>query len=81
MLRAGEVLQYVITEYYNKNKSSRRRATPTEMVDDKTTDAAYDAWRYIELLVEVTHSVIEPFNFQRKILCKEARLGDCETDN
>jgi DNA polymerase elongation subunit (family B) len=65
MLRAGEILQYVITDYYNNNKSSSKRATPVEMVDDKTTGAAYDAQRYIELLVEVAHSVTEPFNFLR----------------
>ena len=64
MLRAGEVLQYVITDYYSNNKSSSKRATPIEMVDDKSTPgAAYDARRYIELLVGVAHSVTEPFNF------------------
>ena len=64
MLRAGEVLQYVITDYYSNNKSSGKRATPIEMVDDKSTPgAAYDARRYIELLVGVAHSVTEPFNF------------------
>jgi DNA polymerase, archaea type len=64
MLRAGEVLQYVITDYYNNNKSSGKRATPIEMVDDKSTPgAAYDARQYIELLVGVAYSVTEPFNF------------------
>jgi DNA polymerase elongation subunit (family B) len=65
MLRAGEVLQYVITDYYSNNKSSSKRATPIEMVDDKSSGAAYDARRYMELLVEVAHSVTEPFNFPR----------------
>jgi DNA polymerase-2 len=67
MLRAGEILQYVITDYYNNNKSSSKRATPFELVDNKTNPgAAYDVQRYIELLLEVAHSVTEPFNFQRK---------------
>jgi DNA polymerase, archaea type len=67
MLRAGEILQYIITDYYNNNKSSSKRAAPFELVDTKTTpSSAYDVQRYIELLVEVAHSVIEPFNFNRK---------------
>jgi DNA polymerase-2 len=72
ILRAGEILQYVITDYYNNNKSSNKRAAPFELVDNKTTTHgdAYDAQRYIELLVQVAHSVIEPFNFQEKNLCK-----------
>src|SRR3712207_9576345 len=40
-LRAGEILQYIITDYYNnKNKSSNKRATPFELVDNKTTTTA-----------------------------------------
>ncbi|HEU4448159.1 MAG TPA: DNA polymerase domain-containing protein [Nitrososphaeraceae archaeon] len=71
VLRAGEILQYIITDYYNNNKSSSKRVTPFELVDNKTTpSAAYDVQRYIELLVEVAHSVTEPFNFQGKNLCK-----------
>ena len=72
MLRAGEMLQYIITDYYNNNKSSSKRAAPFELVDTKTTPGvAYDVQRYIELLVEVAHSVIEPFNFNRKnFTCK-----------
>ncbi|MDQ3909362.1 MAG: hypothetical protein M3232_03030 [Thermoproteota archaeon] len=73
ILRAGEILQYVITDYYNNNKSSNKRAAaPFELVDNKTTTYgdAYDAQRYIELLVQVAHSVIEPFNFQEKNPCK-----------
>jgi DNA polymerase-2 len=71
ILRAGEILQYVITDYYNNNKSSSKRATPFELVDNKTTPgAAYDAQRYIELLVEVAHSVTESFNLHGKNLGK-----------
>jgi DNA polymerase-2 len=70
-LRAGEILQYIITDYYNNSKSSSKRATPFELVDNKTTPGAvYDAQRYIELLVEVAHSVTEPFNFHGKNLWK-----------
>lgn len=75
MLRAGEILQYVITDYYNNNKSSNKRATPFELVDNKTTPgAAYDAQRYIELLVEVAHSVTEPFNFHWKPSVESRRV-------
>ncbi|MDQ3853108.1 MAG: hypothetical protein M3299_09770, partial [Thermoproteota archaeon] len=83
-LRAGEILQYVITNYYNNNKSSNKRATPFELIDNKTTTsgADYDAQRYIELLVEVAHSVTEPFNFHGINFCaKQAPLGDYRTDN
>jgi DNA polymerase elongation subunit (family B) len=62
ILRAGEVLEYVITNYYNNNKSFSKRATPIEMVDDKTTSSTvYDARRYVELLVEVAQSITTPF--------------------
>ena len=61
-LRAGEVLEYVITNYYNNNKSFSKRATPIEMVDNKTTSGTvYDARRYVELLVEVAQSITTPF--------------------
>ena len=62
ILRAGEVLEYVITNYYNNNKSFSKRATPIEMVDNKTTSGTvYDARRYVELLVEVAQSITTPF--------------------
>ncbi len=74
ILRAGEIVQYVITNYYNNNKSSSKRATPFDLVDNKTTSgAAYDIPRYIELLVEVAHSVIEPFNFHGKNFAESRR--------
>ena len=56
-MRAGQVLQYVITDYYRKN--NRKRTLPVELIDSKTT---YDARRYIELLVAVCNSVTEPFD-------------------
>jgi DNA polymerase-2 len=69
LLRAGEVLQYVITDYYSNNKRSSKRATPIEMIDDKT-GAAYDVRRYIELLAEEARSVTEPFNFHKRIVAE-----------
>jgi DNA polymerase I len=76
LLRAGEVLQYVITDYYNNNKRSSKRATPIEMIDNKT--GTYDVRRYIELLAEAARSVTEPFNFQEKIITKTS--SDCRID-
>ncbi len=55
-MRAGQVLQYVITDYYRKN--SRKRSVPVELIDGKTT---YDTRRYIELLAETCNTVILPF--------------------
>jgi DNA polymerase-2 len=57
-MRAGQVLQYVITDYYRKN--SRKRAVPVELIDEKTT---YDSRRYIELLAETCNSVTRPFGY------------------
>lgn len=59
LLHAGEVLKYVITDYYNKH--SRRRTTPVEFIDDKTT--YYDIKRYTELLAATCNSVTEPFGY------------------
>src|SRR5581483_9597199 len=44
-MHAGEILQYVITDY--KRKNWRKRTTPAELINAKTT---YDARRYVELL-------------------------------
>jgi len=57
-MRAGQALQYVITDYYRKN--SRRRAVPVELIDERTT---YDSRRYIELLAETCNSVTRPFGY------------------
>jgi DNA polymerase-2 len=64
-LHAGEVLQYVITDYYNNNKRRNKRAMPIEMIDsdNNNTTTAYDAKRYTELLAEVVRSITEPFGF------------------
>ena len=64
-LHAGEVLQYVITDYYNNNKRPNKRAMPIEMIDsdNNNTTTAYDAKRYTELLAEELRSITEPFGF------------------
>jgi DNA polymerase-2 len=69
-LHAGEVLQYVITDYYhnnnnnnNNNKRPNKRAMPIEMIDSNNTTTAYDARRYTELLAEELRSITEPFGF------------------
>ena len=58
--KAGEMLQYIITDYSQKHGSGkvRRRAVPIELINEKTT---YDITRYTELLVETCNSVTEPF--------------------
>lgn len=55
-MHAGEVLQFIITDYYRKN--AKKRTVPVELINEKTT---YDARRYIELLANVCNSVTEPF--------------------
>jgi DNA polymerase-2 len=57
-MRAGQVLQYVVTDYYRKN--SRKRSVPVELINQKTN---YDARRYIELLARTCNTVTEPFDF------------------
>jgi DNA polymerase elongation subunit (family B) len=57
-MRAGQVLQYVITDYYRKD--SRKRSLPVELINEKTT---FDARRYIELLSRVCNSLTEPFGY------------------
>jgi len=55
-MHAGQVLQYIVTDYYRKN--SRRRSIPIELIKDKTT---YDRRRYAELLARTINTVTEPF--------------------
>jgi DNA polymerase-2 len=57
--KAGQILKYVITDYYRKN--SRKRSIPVELVNSKTV---YDTKRYSELLVETCNSVTEPFGLK-----------------
>jgi DNA polymerase-2 len=59
-LKAGEILQYVITDYYQTG-SKNSRAIPIELINEMT---CYDVKRYIELLTETCNSVTEPFGLK-----------------
>ena len=58
-LRAGEILQYIITDYYQKH--SKIRSIPVQLINEKAT--LYDARRYVELLIQVCNSVTKPFGY------------------
>jgi DNA polymerase-2 len=58
-LRAGEILQYVITDYY-QSRSGKMRAAAIELIN-KEASITYDVRRYAELLAESLNSVTEPF--------------------
>ena len=60
-LRAGEILKYVITDYYRK--FSKKRSVPIELANSQTK---YDVKRYCELLEEVSNTVTEPFGLSLK---------------
>ena len=51
-MRAGQILQYIITDYYRKN--SRKRAIPVVPINEKIK---YDSRRYVEALAKVCNSV------------------------
>lgn len=55
-LRAGQILKYVITNYYHKN--AIKRSVPIELTTSKTN---YDVRRYSKLLAETCNSVTQPF--------------------
>ena len=58
-LRAGEILQFIITDYYKKR--SKTRSIPIQLINKEAT--IYDARRYAELLIEVCNSVTKPFGY------------------
>jgi DNA polymerase, archaea type len=60
-LRAGEILKYIITDYYRGNP--KKRSVPIETTNSQTR---YDVKRYCEILEEVTNSVTEPFGLTLK---------------
>ena len=60
-LRAGEILKYVITDYYRKH--SKKRSIPIELANSHTE---YDVKRYCEILEDVTNTVTEPFGLSLK---------------
>jgi DNA polymerase elongation subunit (family B) len=53
-LKAGENLQYIITDYYRK-RSKNSMAIPIELINERRT--SYDVKRYIELLTEACNPV------------------------
>ena len=59
-LKAGELLRYIITDFYQR--SSTIRAVPIELID-KQKGTTYDIRRYIELLAEMCNSVTESFKY------------------
>ena len=59
-LKAGEILQYAITDYY-QTRSKNNRAIPIELINEGT---CYDIKRYMELLTEACNSIIEPFGLK-----------------
>src|SRR5919198_1692167 len=65
-LKAGEILRYIITDYYHRNNrktgtSRNNRAIPIELFDDNIR--TYDVKRYTELLTKTCNSVTEPFGY------------------
>ena len=55
-LRAGEILKYVVTDYYGRR--SKKRSIPIELANSQTK---FDVKRYCEILQEVTNTVTGPF--------------------
>lgn len=60
-LRAGEILKYVVTDYYRRH--SKKRSIPIELANSQTK---YDVKRYCEILIEVTDTVTKPFGMSLK---------------
>jgi DNA polymerase-2 len=58
-LKAGQILKYVVTNYYNKN--AVKRSIPIGLVTSKTR---YDVRRYTELFTETCNSITEPFGMK-----------------
>jgi hypothetical protein len=60
-LKAGEILIYVITNYYSRQKRSpdNNRAIPIEMIDNNNM---YDIRRDTELLAKTCNSVTKSFD-------------------
>src|SRR5919198_2544085 len=65
-LKAGELLRYVITDYYYHNNrktcsSRNKRAIPIELFDDNIR--TYDGKRYTVLLAKTCNSITEPSGY------------------
>ena len=67
-IKAGQILRYIISDYYYKeklyrdNSTNKTRTIPIELIDEKTYH--YDVKRYTELLAEICNSVTEPFGYK-----------------
>lgn len=61
-LKAGQILKYIVTDYYRKN--SKKRSIPIELANSQTK---YDIKRYCEVLRDVTNTVTEPFGLSINI--------------
>jgi DNA polymerase I len=59
-LRAGEILQYIITDFYQKH--SKIRSIPVQLINEEEA-TIYDTGRYVELLIEVCNSITKPFGY------------------
>lgn len=66
-LKAGQILKYVVTNYYHKNAA--KRSIPIELATSKTK---YDVRRYTELFIEICSSITEPFGM--KLSCETRTL-------
>ncbi len=62
--KAGQLVRYIITDYYRKGGKYANRTIPAEMIDDSTH---YDAKRYVELLTDVCNTVIRPFGKELQV--------------
>jgi DNA polymerase I len=58
-LKAGQILKYIITDYYCEKQSAKIRAIPVELIDEEKT--TYDVRRYEELLAETCNSITTSF--------------------
>jgi DNA polymerase-2 len=56
--RAGQMVRYIVTDYYRRKGRHANRTIPAELIDESTK---YDAKRYVELLTDVCNTVIRPF--------------------
>jgi DNA polymerase-2 len=65
-LKAGELLRYIITDFYRK--FSTIRAVPIEIIDVQKVNTTYDIRRYTEVLAEMCNSVTEPFGNSLQLL-------------
>lgn len=59
--RAGQLIRYVITDYYKKRKHGGR-TMPAELLDGSTIK--YDDMRYVELLADACNTILKPLGLE-----------------